>query len=309
MKVHSDARPFECDFCPKTYKDRGALNKHLLTHQDKKVECEICKRQFSNKAQVKRHMQFYMSWSGDSYKRKRNVGQDGEKTKYKCDYCENTFNHYSNMNAHIHKKHKEKKIECKECSKMFAYQYELREHMFIHTGGQEASKFKCQFCDKSFQRSTTLKNHERTTHLGIRRFKCDVCGKTFGTKFNMKVHVEKLHSNNDDETTAATSTSQRRIPTRLNDKVRTNELGLPNPVNGPVNFVNPGVHQNALTNMAQVSLPNAQHPLLRNMSTSDIIRNAMTNMPDLGYFPGLQSNSARGGYQFYGLPPPDFGVS
>ena len=325
MKAHSDARPFECDFCPKTYKDRGALNKHLLSHQDKKVECEICKKQFSNKSQVKRHMQFHLSWPGDSYKRKSHIGPDGEKTKFKCEYCDKTFNHYSNMNAHIHKKHKEKKIECKECSKMFAYQYELREHMFIHTGGQESSKFRCQYCDKSFQRSTTLKNHERTTHLGIKRFKCDMCGKMFGTKFNMKVHMEKLHSNNTGNNTghvvsaAANEPSQTNfgVDMKLSDKQQQqqhhhhNELGIPSTTNDPVNFVNPDLpHQNPLVISQQVPLANSPHSLLRNMSAGDIIRNAMTNIPDLGYFTGLPgSNTGRPGYQFYGLQPSDFGVS
>ena len=67
MKAHSDDRPFECDFCKKAYKDRGALNKHLLTHQEKKVECSVCKRQFTNQKQVARHMQFHYSWPGDSF--------------------------------------------------------------------------------------------------------------------------------------------------------------------------------------------------------------------------------------------------
>lgn len=325
MKAHSNERPFECDFCRKSYKDRGALNKHLLTHQEKKVECEICSRPFTNNAQLKRHMQFHMSWPGDSFKRKSaassanggNLGNGGggEKVKYTCEYCKKTFNHYSNMNAHIHKKHKEKKIECKECSKMFAYQYELREHMFIHSGGQEASKFKCKFCDKSFQRSTTLKNHERTTHLGIKRFKCEVCGKMFGTKFNMKVHVEKLHANgaggnsesNNENLLAGNRRQPRAVSCDNNDKLQTNELGLPPnptaPTDEPVNFDH---HQNPMTSMTPVQ--NQQHPLLRHMSTSDIIRNAMSNMPELGYFPGLQSHSANRAYQFYGIPPPDFGV-
>lgn len=307
MKAHSDERPFECDFCRKSYKDRGALNKHLLTHQEKKVECEVCHRPFTNSAQLKRHMQFHFSWPGDSYKRKSQMSADGEKLKYTCEYCEKTFNHYSNMNAHIHKKHKEKKIECKECSKMFAYQYELREHMFIHSGGQEASRFKCQYCEKSFQRSTTLKNHERTTHLGIKRFKCDICGKMFGTKFNMKVHVEKLHSNGNATDAESSNCRQPRISPINTDKEHLAELGLADPTAGNnVNFVQADLnHGNVVPSMAQVSMSN---PLLRNMTTSDIIRNAMSNIPELGYFPGMQPHSARA-YQFYGIPPPDFGVS
>ena len=290
MKSHSDIRPFACDFCKKSYKDRGALNKHLLTHQEKKVECDICKRPFTNIAQVKRHMQFHYSWPGDSFKRKSHVGPDGEKLKYKCEYCDKTFNHYSNMNAHVHKKHKEKKVQCSECPKMFAYQYELREHMFVHLGGQ-GSKFKCQFCEKSFQRSTTLKNHERTTHLGIKRFKCDICGKMFGTKFNMKVHVDKLHINNPDS-----EIRPRRPRIFRSERVEPRE----ELVNGPVTTIDQ-------VSQIPVTVP-GQHALFRNLSTSDIIRSAMSHIPELGYFPPLQPHPTRG-YQFYGIPPADFGVS
>jgi len=299
MKAHSDNRPFNCDFCKKAYKDKGALNKHLLTHQERKVECTVCQRPFTNQSQVDRHMQFHYSWPGDSFQRKSNVDSNGEKLKYKCEHCDKSFNHYSNMNAHLHKKHKERKIQCRECPKSFAYQYELREHMFIHLGGQ-SSKFKCQVCDKSFQRSTTLKNHERTTHLGIKRFKCEICSKLFGTKFNMKVHVDKLHNENNVNTTECKPKRVRqraeRIVTRPEDLV----AQLPPPPCPP---------QHHFPQLPVTMQPPHQHPLLRNFTTSDIIRNAMQHIPELGYFPTLQPHPTRG-YQFFGIPPPsDFGVS
>lgn len=290
MKSHSDVRPYACDFCTKSYKDRGALNKHLLTHQEKRVECEICKRPFTNMKQVTRHMQFHYSWPGDSYKRKTNLGPDGEKVKFKCPHCDKVFNHYSNMNAHVHKKHKEKKIQCTSCPKTFAYQYELREHMFIHLGGT-GSKFKCQYCNKSFQRSTTLKNHEKTTHLGIKRFQCEFCGKLFGTKFNMKVHVEKLHSDNPSKKSRGSKASQ-------NDQLPTNEDVLLETF-APTD-VNTGL---------PVSLSTVEHnSLLRSINTSDIIRNAMAHIPELNYFPTF-SGPPR--YQFYGMTmtQTDFPVS
>ena len=277
MKAHSSVRPYECDFCKKAYKDRGALNKHLLTHQDKKVECVVCRRQFTNQAQVVRHMQFHYSWPGDSFKRKTYIGPDGEKLKYKCEHCDKTFNHYSNMNSHMHKKHKEKKIQCADCPKQFAYQYELREHMFMHTKG-EISKFKCQFCEKSFQRSTTLKNHERTTHLGIKRFKCEVCGKGFGTKFNMKVHIDKVHNYFDEKT---------QVLSRDQDTVQSLNSVLPQE--------SISVHENLQT--LQVPLSNNQS-VWRHINASDLMRNAMSHIPEFGYFSPMHPSSSRG-YQFY----------
>ena len=295
MKSHSDERPFECDFCRKTYKDKGALNKHLLTHQDKKVECEICKKKFKDAAQVKRHMQFHLSWPGDSFKRKSATGPNGEKIKHKCKYCDKVFNHYSNMNAHVKKLHKEKTVQCKQCSKLFAYQYELREHMFVHKTGGVESKFKCKFCNKYFQRATTLKNHEQTTHLGIKRFKCDICQKQFGTKYNMKVHVAKVH-NKDNGDGEGTAVKTRRTRTNASEKSRDDLDLVPT---DPGLLVPPQPNAVPVIGSPQIPLTT---PLLRNMNTSDIIRNAMANIPELTYFPGLSSR----GYQFYGIPPPEF---
>ena len=365
MKTHSDDRPYECDFCRKKYKDRGALSKHMLKHQEKHVSCDICKREFLNSTQVKRHMRFHMSWPGDTFIKqklgktnttngndavgspekdagetnpKKNSPDEGsskigkELRSYQCKYCHQSFRHYSNMNAHTNKVHKEKKVKCEECDKMFTYQYELRVHMFIHqneTGEEPKSKYQCVACGKFFQRATTLKNHERTTHLGIKRFKCEVCGKEFGTKFNMKVHLDKQHSidNNTaidgdvDSTNYSMATKPKR--TRSNNNKRSSTA------NSPQAFTPSSTDAAVMANLLNYQQPQAgvaavppppfpgvtgvggtlnANPLSRGMSTSDMIRNAMStipvsNLPDLNYFP------VRGPYQFYGIPPPDFGVS
>ena len=448
MKTHSDDRPHECDFCRKKYKDRGALSKHMLKHQEKHVSCDICNREFLNSTQVKRHKRFHMSWPGDTFTKQkeqelenaittnnsgkpctstysiacdtttntalgstdisnpaainhnnaaaesisinqetnelemtspdkhkhRNTEQHGiaeidntntskEKRAFRCKYCGQAFLHYSNMNAHVNKIHKEKKVKCGQCGKMFTYKYELRLHMFVHqeeTGEEPKSKFQCSTCGKYFQRATTLKNHERTTHLGIKLFKCEVCGKEFGTKFNMKVHIEKQHSMENNNivsmmgngglsdsklysmvssttpTTANKSVKRRRIS--QNKQLASNHIigdssshhqhqqaFTPSSTDSAAmaNLLNYQQQQAGVTVPPPPAFPGAPagvdgaalsgnslngNPLTRGLTTSDMIRNAMStipvsNMPDLNYFP------VRGPYQFYGIPPPDFGVS
>eukprot|EP00111_Clytia_hemisphaerica_P016851 TCONS_00049967-protein len=308
MKTHSTDRPYECELCLKRYKDSGALNKHLMTHQEKKVSCEICNRSFSNTTQLNRHMRFHLSWPGDSFKSK---SKKKSTESFQCKDCDKSFKHYSNLSAHIKKAHRELKNECTVCEKRFAFKYELKQHMFIHQEGVEKqSKFKCQYCNKYFQRSTTLKTHEQNTHLGVKRFKCEVCGKEFGTKFNMQVHVEKIHNTNNEQTDGKTRSKRR---TRSSSTAATKPPAenitqlVPTDVN-PLLVPPPSVppFPSQVTSLTS--------PLLRNMTANDMLRNAISsmpvsNLPDLNYFSALNATQSGRGYQFYGLPPPDFGVS
>ena len=50
----------------------------------------------------------------------------------------------------------------------------------------------CEYCDKSFNRQTNLKNHVQNVHSDI-RMKCKFCTKTFGRKRRLKDHIIAYH--------------------------------------------------------------------------------------------------------------------
>ena len=47
MKVHSEFKPFECDFCEKSFKRKGDLTEHHRIHTgEKPFKCELCGQGF-----------------------------------------------------------------------------------------------------------------------------------------------------------------------------------------------------------------------------------------------------------------------
>jgi uncharacterized Zn-finger protein len=51
----------------------------------------------------------------------------------------------------------------------------------------------CNFCDKGFSHSSSLKVHMRT-HTGERPYKCKECGKAFTLSGNLKRHNMRIHT-------------------------------------------------------------------------------------------------------------------
>lgn len=137
-----------------------------------------------------------------------------------CNTCGKTFSDGRELRLHVIAMHKEKDLPCRLCAKMFAsdnlrskheatvhatdlaYQCDecprsyrhpssLHKHILMQHRGDEARKFKCNSCVKSFITKNKLETHQRT-HTGDKRHSCTYCGLQFSDPSAMARH-KKIH--------------------------------------------------------------------------------------------------------------------
>ena len=76
---------------------------------------------------------------------------------YKCDLCGLNVACFSNLQSHIITHIKLKPWTCSICSKVYMFEYGLRQHIAKH--GQPLILKQCSICDKVFKTKSELKNH------------------------------------------------------------------------------------------------------------------------------------------------------
>ena len=80
-----------------------------------------------------------------------------------------------------------KAFKCDVCNKVFDRNSILVQHYRTHTGEKP---FSCQLCDRKFAKKSNLVQHQ-ATHSEIRSFKCSICpeGRFFKTKVGLRHHM------------------------------------------------------------------------------------------------------------------------
>lgn len=105
--------------------------------------------------------------------------------KHSCTKCEKTFRAFSDLNKHIATEHDNFRHECDACDKTYRDVFEYRRHRrYDHQLNEKNEKiekeiFKCDYCDKEFDRPNGIRRHMQTIHLKSKSFVCEFCSKVF----------------------------------------------------------------------------------------------------------------------------------
>ncbi|KPP69991.1 hypothetical protein Z043_111212, partial [Scleropages formosus] len=205
-----DKLKYRCLHCPKAFRYRCYLLRHLVVHaRDKQYSCMHCGHRYASHSRYLHHEAFcdgVYRGSIDMIDVKR------EETSLETISKKKTI--------HVTKGEDEEEYKCKFCNKTFMRARNLRRHILTHTG---VKPYRCKTCESGFSRYDHLKVHQnhckgKKRKLEVRivkisledlkegwkkivekpqemqMFECNSCSKRFTTRTNLARHVALLHT-------------------------------------------------------------------------------------------------------------------
>lgn len=88
---HTKDKPFSCMICDRQFSTKGHLQKHGLSHEEKKCLCTVCGKAFYQNSHLTQHM-----WSHKEFK------------QFQCEYCNSGFTTRAYLNRHLFRVHSKK---------------------------------------------------------------------------------------------------------------------------------------------------------------------------------------------------------
>ncbi|XP_023213071.1 zinc finger protein 454-like [Centruroides sculpturatus] len=216
MKVHSDERPFKCNYtnCERSFKRKGGLDQHMyrmhpdeilskISPNDPKIisrKCNFCLKLCASPTELRRHLRIHT-----------------KEQPFSCNFCNDTFTFKSSLNKHIRKIHpKENTPSCCEISTQVDQREQIESFEKPSTSFQKPQSIEFEKIT-SDQNLFTLKDCEEfletiNVNLGIIqqegssqqtffpevdvdeiKLECPFCREQFFDNVSFKEHKRKFH--------------------------------------------------------------------------------------------------------------------
>ncbi|XP_019352672.2 zinc finger protein 646 [Alligator mississippiensis] len=192
----TEARPYCCGDCGRTYRHAGSLVNHRQSHQTGIYACGVCAKRLYNMAALKNHLRVHLKGEAGSEADSDPVATSPR--PYRCGECGRTYRHRGSLVNHRHT-HRTGVYRCSLCPKEYSNLMALRTHVRVHgrrhgegeeeqeektrrcpPGTSAAQPHICGACGDIFGSLGELRSHARS-HGGPegRAFACEVCGRRY----------------------------------------------------------------------------------------------------------------------------------
>lgn len=177
IENHKVGDGWKCRQCPFIATEKVVTKRHQQTH-DKTFSCETCKKKFSLKTTLKLHQTNH----------RHGIFKLAPTTKFECDICGKSKSSKFYLLQHMTTQHRDQKLKCKVCLKIFKYKKILNNHIQIH------NKIQCPICSKKITKKQ-LNNHVKA-HSAGKSIKCKFCHLKLSNKSSFKNHMRFYCPNN-----------------------------------------------------------------------------------------------------------------
>lgn len=193
-----------CELCDKSYFYLSRLERHKrVAHIGEQRICMKCKMTFDTLDAKKDHVlesplcwEYICTMCGERFltmaMRDTHKMQDHgmESKSFACSECPKVFPNRRVYKRHFTIAHTNKYFAC-DCGKKFGSQFDLKEHMVVHT---KEKAFICPVCTKPFARKNNLTQHIKYVHSEEKiKHECVDCDKQFKHVTSWRTHMKTVH--------------------------------------------------------------------------------------------------------------------
>jgi PR domain zinc finger protein 5 len=152
-RVHRDQLKLNrCENCEMMFATREERREHMRTLHPE-VKCDVCLKDYKTPYLMQVHRNSVHVTE---------LNEDG--TPLQCSQCNKEFRNYTWLNQHRRRVHSQKKYECDECEYTAQQAQQLKRHQYA-AHSENAVRFICHICEKSFLHLNYLKRHFMLRHI------------------------------------------------------------------------------------------------------------------------------------------------